>query len=335
MGCFFVLYILAEKYESVDADEINKEMVAYFVCDNMFQKKFGDLGRLATELTGTKKQKFISFMKNIFKKFSNAFSEFGQLEKKFLSLYDSAMQNKNTDNNDGVKSMKNIDSDENNRYNKIKGGVNNEESSDSKLLEKGRVSTISGNRNSLRKQSSNTEKISKLLGLSAKNIKAGESTGSGVFDRNVEHFYDSEGKVSGRSWKSAIGNLSRIDLQAVDTVGRKIDEAELKDSAFSICENQKKKQLDIILKNNPANDDYHTLLSGFIDGNYFVPIRFGIKENTQGKNKLYIVVEQNKIDLKVLKSPVLEKGYDNSRLRSTISISEIFKNVNWALECLL
>ena len=51
-------------------------------------------------------------MKNIFKKFSNAFSAFGQLEKKFLSLYDSAMQNKNTDNNDGVKGMKNIDSDD-------------------------------------------------------------------------------------------------------------------------------------------------------------------------------------------------------------------------------
>ena len=89
------------------------------------------------------------------------------------------------------------------------------------------VSTVSRNRNSLRKQSSNTKKISKLLGISAKNIKAGESTGSGVFDRNVEHFYDNEGKVSGRSWKSAVGNLSRVDLQAVDTVGRKIPEAVL------------------------------------------------------------------------------------------------------------
>ena len=125
--------------------------------------------------------------------------------------------------------MKNIDSDKNNRYNKTKGGVNNEESSDSKLLEKGRVSTISGNRNSLRKQSSNTEKISKLLGVSAKNIKAGESTGSRVFDENIERFYSETGQVRRRLWESAIGNLSRIDLQTVDTVGRKIPKTVLQE----------------------------------------------------------------------------------------------------------
>ena len=73
---------------------------------------------------------------------------------------------------------------------------------------------------------------------------------------------------------------------------------------------------------------FHTLLSGYIDGDYFVPIRFGIKENNQSENKLYVMLGQNKIDLRVLKLPAQINERNNSRLRSIISISEIFKNVN-------
>ena len=73
---------------------------------------------------------------------------------------------------------------------------------------------------------------------------------------------------------------------------------------------------------------FHTLLSGYIDGDYFVPIRFGIKENNQSENKLYVMVGQNKIDLRVLKLPAQINERNNSRLKSTISIPEIFKNVN-------
>ena len=63
------------------------------------------MGRLATELTGSKKERFISFIKNIFKRLKNAVSGIDKLEKEFLSLYRTAGQNKNTDNNNGVKNM--------------------------------------------------------------------------------------------------------------------------------------------------------------------------------------------------------------------------------------
>ena len=34
---------------------------------------------------------------------------------------------------------------------------------------------------------------------------------------------------------------------------------------------------------------YHTLLSGYIDGDYFIPIRFGVKENNQGEKTVCYV----------------------------------------------
>ncbi len=83
----------------------------------MFQERFGDLGRLATELTGSKKEKFISFMKNIFKKFRKAINGMGKLEKKFLKLYDSGKQNKNTGSDAGAKQMYNVDKNVNESYN--------------------------------------------------------------------------------------------------------------------------------------------------------------------------------------------------------------------------
>ena len=62
-----------------------------------------------------------------------------------------------------------------------------------------------------------------------------------------------------------------------------------------------------------------------------MPICFGVKENNQGENKLYVIVGQNKIDLKVIKLPASKMKQSDSDTRSTISISENFKNVNVSL----
>ena len=95
---------MAELYETKDKSIIDCEITATFVADNLFKDDFGGIGRLATELKGTKRQRFVSFMKNIFKKFKGAISGINKLEKRFESLYGAAkenVQNKNTDN--GVK----------------------------------------------------------------------------------------------------------------------------------------------------------------------------------------------------------------------------------------
>lgn len=104
---------LKERYDENDPDEIDREIVAFFVSDNLFKKDFGAVGEIATELNGTAKEKFISFIKNIFKRFRSLGSGIGRLERKFLKLYGSAVQNKNTAKNSGVKQMRDIDSVEN------------------------------------------------------------------------------------------------------------------------------------------------------------------------------------------------------------------------------
>ncbi len=84
---------MAELYETKDKSIIDCEITATFVADNLFKEDFGGIGRLATELKGTKKQRFVSFIKNIFKKFKGAISGINKLEKKFESLYGAAQEN--------------------------------------------------------------------------------------------------------------------------------------------------------------------------------------------------------------------------------------------------
>ena len=85
--------VLSKVYESKEQNVIDCEITATFVADNLFKEDFGGIGRLATELKGTKKQRFVSFIKNIFKKFKGAISGINKLEKKFESLYGAAQEN--------------------------------------------------------------------------------------------------------------------------------------------------------------------------------------------------------------------------------------------------
>ena len=46
---------------------------------------------------------------------------------------------------------------------------------------------------------------------------------------------------------------------------------------------------------------FENLLGGYIDGEDFVPVRFGLKHSVSGKTTLYVVVDQNKIKANLLK----------------------------------
>lgn len=47
---------------------------------------------------------------------------------------------------------------------------------------------------------------------------------------------------------------------------------------------------------------FENLLGGFIDGEYFTPVRIGLKHSKQGRNTLYVMIDQNKIKTKLLDS---------------------------------
>ena len=70
---------------------------------------------------------------------------------------------------------------------------------------------------------------------------------------------------------------------------------------------------------------FTNLLGGYIDGDYFVPVRFGLKTSTYGQNSLYVVIDQSKIKKDRVIKQLAVANY--SRL-SVISIAEILKNVN-------
>ena len=177
----------------------------------------------------------------------------GKLEKKFLKLYDSATQNKNTDRNDGVKQMKNIDSESVKSYNNDKGGADNEESSDSELLEGRTISTVSGNKDDLRKQSTNSKKMAEYVGnidkgkTGNRKFKAGESGWLQIRERDFGKLYSETREECRRFRESFIGNLSRIILKKTDIAGRKVDKFIQKEFAETIFKNEE--------KSNPAHED--------------------------------------------------------------------------------
>ena len=41
------------------------------------------------------------------------------------------------------------------------------------------------------------------------------------------------------------------------------------------------------------------VIGGYVDGEYFVPVRFGLKHSVTGKVTLYLIVDQQKIDIKI------------------------------------
>lgn len=75
--------------------------------------------------------------------------------------------------------------------------------------------------------------------------------------------------------------------------------------------------------------DFVELLGGYTEGKYFVPVRFGVRRSIANGNTLYVIVDANKMEAKVVKSSsATELRKDDSRSASAISISKVIQNVN-------
>ena len=51
---------------------------------------------------------------------------------------------------------------------------------------------------------------------------------------------------------------------------------------------------------------FENLLGGYIDGKYFVPVRFGLKHSTTGEATLYVIVDQQPVESKKIKAEVVK-----------------------------
>lgn len=65
---------------------------------------------------------------------------------------------------------------------------------------------------------------------------------------------------------------------------------------------------------------FENLLGGLVEEGYFVPVRFGLKHTNEGKAVLYVVVNQQKIDVEKTKAEVV-KIPDEQGVRAAISRS--------------
>ena len=79
---------------------------------------------------------------------------------------------------------------------------------------------------------------------------------------------------------------------------------------------------------------FENLLGGYVDGDYFVPVRFGLKHQKSGSATLYLIVDQQKIEIEkvnaeVTKTPAHTKVRPNaSRSAFHISLPSIIPFVN-------
>lgn len=79
---------------------------------------------------------------------------------------------------------------------------------------------------------------------------------------------------------------------------------------------------------------FENLLGGYIDNGYFVPVRFGLKHQRTGKASLYLIVDQQKIDMKKIKAEVTktltsQKGRrEASHSAFMLSVAELIPFVN-------
>ncbi len=74
---------------------------------------------------------------------------------------------------------------------------------------------------------------------------------------------------------------------------------------------------------------YHELFGGYIDGDAFVPIRFGFKETKDGKITLHVVVSQEKIKTEVMGTEHMENSSgDPAPHPVTFSIPRVASFVN-------
>ena len=75
--------------------------------------------------------------------------------------------------------------------------------------------------------------------------------------------------------------------------------------------------------------NFAVLLGGYIDGDYFIPIRFGVKMTRNGGNYLYVVIDSEGIKKdRVLKYEGPKKSGDAYSRLSEVSIADVFENVN-------
>ena len=65
---------------------------------------------------------------------------------------------------------------------------------------------------------------------------------------------------------------------------------------------------------------FENLLGGYVDGEYFVPVRFGLKHSTTGEATLYVIVDQQPVESKKIKAEVV-KIPDEQGVRAAISRS--------------
>ena len=79
---------------------------------------------------------------------------------------------------------------------------------------------------------------------------------------------------------------------------------------------------------------FDNLISGYIDNDAFVPIRFGLKNSGSGQTRLYVIVDQNRISIDKIKNSTGHQaaapdnsGASKSSLRATYSIADIIQFV--------
>ena len=73
---------------------------------------------------------------------------------------------------------------------------------------------------------------------------------------------------------------------------------------------------------------FDNLIGGYVDGDYFVPVRFGLKHIRGGEVTLYVVIDQQKIKAEVLKPITQTSGSTGSRSAYNINIAQIVPFVN-------
>ena len=78
-----------------------------------------------------------------------------------------------------------------------------------------------------------------------------------------------------------------------------------------------------------TTESFDNLLGGYIDGEYFVPVRFGLKRIKGGEVVLYVVVDQQKIKAEVLKTTTQQNdGSAVSRSAFTYNVPQVISLVN-------
>ncbi|MDY4490597.1 MAG: hypothetical protein SPE19_08755 [Candidatus Faecousia sp.] len=88
---------------------------------------------------------------------------------------------------------------------------------------------------------------------------------------------------------------------------------------------------------------FDNLVGGYIDGDSFVPVRFGLKHRRNGEAILYVIVDQQKIDVDKIKAEVVKitgqnkLGQETSRSAFKFSLADfvLFVNGGDLLRCIL